>query len=184
MPDIDIDVPDRSQVLELFQHVPAIINEKKGHNTGIYFHNMPKNPLTGKATIDYKEAAEIGYFKIDLLNVSIYKQVKDHDHLDRLINHNPVWEKLQDKEFCNQLFHLRGHHRICQIMKPNSILKLAAVLAIIRPAKRHLIGKSWEKILETIWDEPTDGSYHFKKAHAHSYALAVKIHMGLLTEAS
>jgi hypothetical protein len=67
-------------------------------------------------------------------------------------------------------------------MKPTSILQLAAVLAMIRPAKRHLIGESWTTVMETIWTKPEDGEYYFKKAHAVAYAMAVVVQMNLICE--
>ena len=60
--------------------------------------------------------------------------------------------------------------------------RLAATLAIIRPAKRHLATEQWSHIMEHVWTKPTDGSYYFKKAHAVSYAVAVVVHMNLLCE--
>jgi DNA polymerase III alpha subunit len=57
-------------------------------------------------------------------------------------------------------------------------------LAIIRPAKRHLIGKTWKEVSETIWDKPDDDSYYFKKSHAIAYANLVVINMNLLTQVS
>jgi hypothetical protein len=59
---------------------------------------------------------------------------------------------------------------------------LAATLAIIRPAKRHLAGSSWSLILQEVWTKPTDNSYYFKKAHAVSYATACVVHMNLLCD--
>ena len=44
LPDIDIDFANRSQALGLFKHVPARLKERK-HNTGVYFHRVPSNPL-------------------------------------------------------------------------------------------------------------------------------------------
>ena len=120
--------------------------------------------------------------KIDVLNVSIYKDVKDTAHMDRLVAQEPIWELLAEEEFCDLLFHMRGHHNVCKQMKPTSIEQLAAILALIRPAKRHLIGKSWNTIMRTIWDKPKDDAYYFKKSHAMGYALAVVLHMNLITE--
>jgi hypothetical protein len=67
-------------------------------------------------------------------------------------------------------------------MKPKSILQLAAVLAMIRTAKRHLIGTDWTTVMETIWTKPEDGDYYFKKAHAVAYAMAVTVQMNLICE--
>ena len=68
--DIDIDVANRESVLNLFEHTPASLlknGDYAKHNTGVYFHKMPKNPITGLATIDHKEAEEDGFFKLDIL---------------------------------------------------------------------------------------------------------------------
>jgi hypothetical protein len=59
---------------------------------------------------------------------------------------------------------------------------LAATLAIIRPAKRHLASKSWENIFKEVWIKPTNGDYFFKKAHAYAYAMSVIVHMNLICE--
>ena len=66
-------------------------------------------------------------------------------------------------------------------MKPTSVEQLAMVLALIRPGKRHLVGKSWTLIKRSIWDETDDG-YSFKKAHSVSYALAIVVQMNLMVE--
>jgi hypothetical protein len=67
-------------------------------------------------------------------------------------------------------------------MQPTTIEQLAAVLAVIRPAKRHLVNETWETVLKEVWTKPEDGSYYFKKAHAISYAVAVVVHMNLICE--
>ena len=72
MPDIDLDLPDRKKVLDIMNHIPASIQNKK-HNTGVYFQNIPYDPINEISSIDYREAEKRGYFKIDLLNVNIYK---------------------------------------------------------------------------------------------------------------
>jgi hypothetical protein len=61
----------------------------------------------------------------------------------------------------------------------NSVPRLAMFLAIIRPAKRHLIGLPWAEVAKTVWNKPADGGYFFKKAHAISYAHLVLVHMNL-----
>jgi hypothetical protein len=66
--------------LEGLLHVPASRVEKsdlKKHNVGVYFHDVPVDPLTGLCSVPYREAEERGFFKIDLLNLNIYKQVRD-----------------------------------------------------------------------------------------------------------
>ena len=115
MPDVDIDFFDREKALKLFKHTPAsIIKEDKieKHKTGVYFHNIPKDPITGHASIDYKKAEERGYFKIDCLNVNIYKNIKDEQELVELMIQEPNWEMLKDKKIVDELFHLNGHFSI------------------------------------------------------------------------
>ena len=183
--DIDIDFADRSIILNKIQHIPASIienNQSKKHNTGVYCHAIPVNPLTNTSSIDYKEAEKRGYFKIDFLNVNVYKDVKDEEHLIYLMNTEPLWDLLEQDEFTDLLFHLNGHGHILRTMKPKNVEQLAAVLAIIRPAKRHLLGLSWDKVFEEVWKKPDGNEYFFKKSHAHSYAALVIVHMNLLCE--
>jgi hypothetical protein len=182
MPDIDIDFADRDIVLSMIPHRVAKLDTEKKHNTGIYVTEIPHNPVDNLSTIDYKTAEDRGYFKLDFLNVSIYKDVKNDKHLTELMEREPIWELLQHEEFVDQLFHLNGHTEILKKTCPTSAEQLAAVLAMIRPAKRHLIGESWDTVMKEVWTKPTNDEYYFKKAHAMSYAFAVVVHMNLLCE--
>ena len=182
MPDIDIDFANRNDILEKIDHRVAKLDTGKKHNTGVYVTECPHNPVDNLSTIDYKTAEDRGYFKLDFLNVSIYKDVKDETHLISLMRKEPLWELLEHKDFVDQVFHLSGHDSLLKQLKPTSVDQLAATLAIIRPAKRHLVNEPWTKILKEVWVKPTNGEYFFKKAHAYSYAMAVVVHMNLLCE--
>jgi DNA polymerase III alpha subunit len=185
MPDIDIDFADRTKALEHFKHVGASIKEDstfKKHNTGIYCTSVPYNPFTGLSTIDYKEAEDRGYFKIDFLNVSVYEKVKSREHLKQLMETEPLWDLLEQQDFADLLFHVNGHSGLMKQMKPRSIEELAMCIALIRPAKRHLIGKTWTEIGQTIWTKPENGEYYFKKAHAIAYAHVIVVQMNLICE--
>lgn len=185
MPDIDIDFADRKKVLDVIRHVPAAIKDGdsfKKHNTGVYCHEIPYNQLTDTASFDYKEAESRGYFKLDFLNVGIYKDIKDEEQLNYLLNKEPLWELLEQDDFANLLFHVNGHGAVLRAMKPKSIEQLAAVLAMIRPAKRYLIGKDWNTVMAEIWLKPANDDYYFKKAHAIAYAAAVVVQMNLICE--
>jgi hypothetical protein len=186
LPDVDIDFADREQVLKLLDHVPAMQRLPNGnrqkHKTGVYFHPVPANPFTGWCDIDYQQAEELGFFKVDLLNVSLYQGVKSKEHLDQLANQEPLWDLLQQEDFSNLLFHLNGHGDVLKKTCPTSVEQLAAVLAMIRPAKRYLIGKSWTMILKEVWTKPENGEYYFKKAHAIAYAVAIVAQMNLICE--
>jgi DNA polymerase III alpha subunit len=185
MPDIDIDFADRSKALEHFKHAAAAIDDNgtfKKHNTGIYCTSIPYNPLTRLSTIDYKEAEDRGYFKIDFLNVSVYEKVKDRNHLKNLMETEPLWDLLLQDDFTDLLFHVNGHGNLLKQMKPSSIEELAMCLALIRPAKRHLVGRTWTEIGLEIWEKPTNGEYYFKKAHAVAYAHVIVVQMNLICE--
>jgi DNA polymerase III alpha subunit len=185
MPDIDIDFADRTRALEHFKHVTAAIEDHgtfKKHNTGVYCTSIPYNPLTGLSTIDYKQAEDRGYFKIDFLNVGVYEGVKNKEHLKKLLETEPLWDLLQQDDFSNLLFHVNGHGSILREMQPKTIEQLAAVLAMIRPAKRYLIGQDWNKVLDEVWVKPVGDEYYFKKAHAVAYAAAVVVQMNLICE--
>jgi DNA polymerase III alpha subunit len=185
MPDIDIDFADRTLALDKFKHVVASIEDHgtfKKHNTGVYCTSIPYNPLTGMSTIDYKTAEDRGYFKIDFLNVGIYEGVKDRKHLLKLMETEPIWDLLLEDEFTQNLFHVNGHGSILRQSKPRSIEQLAAVLAMIRPAKRYLIGKEWTTVMTEVWTKPENDDYYFKKAHAIAYAHVVVVQMNLICE--
>ena len=186
MPDVDIDFFDRDKILKLFDHTPAVmikegVHEK--HKTGVYFHQIPTNPISNYSSIDYKKAEERGYFKIDLLNVNIYKDIKSEQELVELMIQEPDWDMLKDPKTVENLFHLNGHYNIVSKLEPKTIEQLAAVLAIIRPAKRGLMYKDWTNIIKEVWTKPTDGSYFFKKSHAVAYAQAIVVQMNLISRA-
>jgi DNA polymerase III alpha subunit len=140
------------------------------------------NPYTSWCSVDYKEADELGFFKVDLLNVSLYQKVQSKEHLDRLANQEPLWDLLQDNDFVNLLFHLNGHGEVLKKTCPTSVEQLAAVLAMIRPAKRYLIGKPWTTITKEVWTKPENDDYFFKKSHATAYAVAIVAQMNLICE--
>ena len=183
--DIDIDFPDRTQILDIIRHIPARLEDGKKHNTGVYCHNIPYNPITDTASIDYKSAEERGYFKIDFLNVGAYNGVKDEGHLVQLLNTEPLWDLLYEKDVCDQLFHINGYHNLLAELKPKSVVELAMVLAMIRPGKKHLIPickeKGFQAVNDKIWTK-TEDAYFFKKAHAVSYASVIVVQLNLLCE--
>ena len=183
--DIDIDFLDREQALALFKHVRAsrIDNNKLvKHNTGVYLHEVPMNAVEGICAVPYEEAEDQRYFKIDFLNVGIYKGVRDETHLIQLMETEPLWDLLQDEDFIQHLFHVNGHGSILRQSKPRSIEQLAAVLAMIRPAKRYLIGKDWTTVMTEVWTKPNNDEYFFKQSHATAYAVAVVVQMNLICE--
>ena len=185
MPDIDIDFLNRSSVLDVIKHIPASLEDGKKHNTGVYCHEIPANPLTGNASIDYKTADARGYFKIDFLNVSAYEGVRSEEHLRELLAAEPLWDLLEDPAVCDQLFHINGYHNLIAKLKPKSIEELSMFLALLRPGKKHLIPvcekEGFQGIENEIWTK-TDDAYFFKKAHAVAYAHVIVVQLNLLCE--
>lgn len=183
--DIDIDLADRDRFLKFVNHTPASI-EKEGkftkHNTGVYFQNIPIFPLEQYSSIDHKQAELDGWFKVDFLNNNVYKDVIDEKHLNDLLSKEPLWDLLEHKEVVEQLYHINNYADIVKSYKPSSVEQLAMILAIIRPAKKHLMGKSFDEIALTVWDKPADGEYYFKKAHAIAFATAIVVQLNLLCE--
>lgn len=185
MPDIDIDFVDREHALALFKHVRASRKDEGKlvkHNTGVYLHEVPVSAIENVCAVPYDQAEDQGYFKIDFLNVGLYKGIQNEDHLIQLMNTEPLWDLLEQTDFVNLLFHVNGHADILKQMKPQSIEQLAAILAMIRPAKRHLVGKSWNEIMNDVWVKPDNEEYYFKKSHATAYAVAVVVQMNLICE--
>jgi hypothetical protein len=186
--DIDIDFADRDAVLKHIQHVSAAINrngEWSKHNTGVYVNPIPADPFDHTANIDYQLAEDMGYIKLDLLNVHVYGQVKDEAHLNQMIAQEPLWQMLEHREFVEQVIHIGNHFDLLKKMPEpvNSIARMAMFIALIRPGKRHLVGKTWREVAEEIWDK-TEDAYSFKKSHSVAYAQLVAVHMNLLTKLS
>jgi DNA polymerase III alpha subunit len=185
MPDIDIDFIDRENALSHFKHIRAR-REDDGkilkHNTGVYMHEVPFDPVNNLCSVEYDKAEDQGLFKLDFLNVSLYQGIRDEKHLIELMEREPLWELLEQEDFTNLLFHVNGHGRILQKLKPASVEQLAAVLAMIRPAKRHLIDQTWPVIMTEVWKKPEGDEYFFKKSHATAYAVAVVVQMNLICE--
>ena len=183
--DVDIDMADRSKFLDHVAHTSASIEnngEFTKHNTGVYFQNIPTFPLQGYSAIDHKQAEQQGWFKVDFLNNNVYAKVKSDKHLQTLVDTEPMWELLEHVEVVEQLYHINNYADLVKQYKPTSIEQLAMILAIIRPAKRHLQGQSFDEIAKTVWQKPDNGEYYFKKAHAIAFAMAIVVQLNLLCE--
>jgi hypothetical protein len=185
MPDIDIDFPDRTLALNKLKHIVARLDDTgKKHNTGVYIQSIPFDPVTNISTLDYKSAEDRGYFKIDFLNVGVYDKVKNKDHLLTLMNAEPLWSLLEQKDFCDLIFHVNGYHDLIARLKPRSIDELAMFIALLRPGKKYLIPvveqQGWNAIKDDIWIKTEE--YYFKHAHAIAYAHVVVVQMNLVCE--
>ena len=151
------------------------------HNSGVYPTDIPYDPVNECAAIDYEEAERLGYFKIDLLNMSVYQLVKSPEHYQELLAEEPNWARLHlDPEWTKQLVHIGNYTDLLATMKPDNIPRMAAFISIIRPGKAHLQTRPWPEVFESVWDGDDSRGFVFKQSHAISYAALVALHMNLL----
>jgi len=181
--DVDIDFADRQQIIDLIQCTPARQNaEGRKHNSGVYVTPIPVDAPNGCASIDYEYAEQRGYFKLDLLNQSVYTLIQDQDHYDTMLAKETDWTRLQNSDFCKQVVHVGNYHDLICAMQPDSIPRMAAFISIIRPGKAHLQRRPWQEVFATVWDGDDTTGFVFKKSHAVSYARLVALHINLLDE--
>ncbi len=184
--DIDIDLADREQLLKLIQATPARQlhqGQVRRHNSGVYVTDIPWDPVNACAAVDYETAEQLGYFKIDLLNMSVYQLIKNPAHYEQVLAQEPSWTRLwTDPEWAKQLAHIGNYTELLKTMRPDSIPRMAAFISIIRPGKAHLQNLPWEQVFATVWDGDSSRGFVFKKSHAISYAALVTLHMNLLNQ--
>lgn len=165
--DIDIDVADRDVILRELPHTCVNLKGKK-HNTSICVHDIPFDPETGLSEPEYK---------IDIINYGVLKKFLSNDQLTKLIELEPDWELLKDREFVEQTTHIHRWYDLIKTKNINSVDRMAMFLGIIRPGKEHLKNSNWDRIEKEVW-LPTE-KYNFKKSHAYGYALTIVALMNL-----
>lgn len=202
IPDVDLDVGDREVAIGLFptrvtaSQLSADKTELVQHNTGLYFQGVPTDPLNGLATYPYDIAEDLGYYKLDLIYYSVYAGVKSEEHLTEMLKYAESdefdWAMFLDGKYYSnedpnlQVTHLARHMDVVEQYPPQSVEDVAALIALIRPRKKYLIGEPWEIIKEKIWlklpeeDSDKPGNYFFKKSHAIAFALVILIHLQIL----
>jgi hypothetical protein len=182
--DIDLDLADRNILLGLIQATPARQmhqGQVRRHNSGVYITDIPYDPINECAAIDYETAEQRGYFKIDLLNMSVYQLIKSPEHYEEMLAKEPNWSRLwTDPAWAKQLVHVGNYTDLLAAMKPDSIPRMAAFIAIIRPGKAHLQNKPWAEVFESVWDGDDSKGFVFKHSHSISYAALVALHMNLI----
>jgi hypothetical protein len=182
--DIDLDLANRDQLLQLIRATPARQlhqDQVRRHNSGVYVTDIPWDPVNACASIDYETAEQLGYFKIDLLNMSVYQLIRDADHYQHMLDQEPSWNRLwTDPDWVSQLVHVGNYAELLKTMRPDSIPRMAAFISIIRPGKAHLQNKPWDRVFESVWDGDMSRGFVFKKSHAISYACLVALHMNLI----
>ena len=154
------------------------------HPCGLYFQNVPTDPLTGLSAIPYETAEQLGCFKIDFLHIHVYDHFNSRDEIIELLKHDPDWELLKIPSVIQQLFQISKHFELLTQVKPRSIIELADFLALIRPQKRYLLKYYLEDRNQTreflYKREPGSEGYAFKKAHAVAYALVIVLQLHLI----
>ena len=186
--DIDLDLADRDQLLTLITTIPARQlhqGQVRRHNSGVYVTDIPYDPVNACAAIDYEQAEQLGYFKIDLLNMSVYQLIKSPEHYQKMLGQEPTWSQLwTNTEWAKQLVHIGNYTELLANMRPDSIPRMAAFISIIRPGKAHLQNKPWAEVFESVWDGNDSRGFVFKHAHAVGYAALVALHMNLLSQSA
>ena len=183
--DIDIDFGNRDDILQHIKHVSArktTMGKPERHNSGVYVQPIPYDPMIDASSLHFKEADDRGYFKIDFLNVSVYQHIRDYDHYQELLEREPPWHRLSEHEFVEQIIHIANYPRQVAACMPDTIPRMAMFIAALRPAKKHLLGKEWKEMAETIWEKTDDEEYAFKQSHSVSYAVLVALHMNIVDE--
>ena len=182
--DIDIDLADRDQLLKLIRATPARQlhqGQVRRHNSGVYVTDIPRDPVNACSAIDYETAEQLGYFKIDLLNMTVYQLIQSPEHYKQVLAQDPPWSRLwTDPEWTTQLVHIGNYTELLKSMRPDSIPRMAAFISIIRPGKAHLQNQPWDQVFESVWDGDSSRGFVFKKSHALGYSKLVTLHMNLI----
>lgn len=177
--DVDIDV--KSHTEKDRYGVRAIIYDSetlavRPHPSGYFVEcAMPVDGMTGNAALDYKDAEERGFIKVDILTNSAYDGFNSKQDVLNALDAEPDWDSLKDPEFVAQLPHIADHFDVVEQVSPQSIDDLADVLALIRPGKMHLLSDYLENkalVRQNLYRRPKTGMF-FKKSHSYSYAAMI-----------
>lgn len=184
--DVDIDTPPEFEPHSLFPNWPraSIIKNEEllPHPCGYYPQNIAVDKLTNLSAIDYETAESLGYFKLDLLHLSVYSHFKDRSEIEQLIEIEPDWTILQSPQHVVKLFQLSKHIELLQKLKPSSIEDVADALALIRPGKIELLPlylNDKSSIRSILYKQDRSG-YSFKRSHAISYSLVIVLQLHLI----
>lgn len=191
--DIDIDVPTKFVPTDLLpESIPASMvrgGKLSQHPCGIYLQTMPT--AVGIAAIPYDIAPTYGFFKIDFLSLSLLDGFSSKSEMRALMRTPVDWTMLQDPAIVSQLFQLHKHYDMLRRVQPSSVLELADCVALIRPAKKHLINaytgltsQQRNVMRKQIYEPDAQGRPQYKKAHAVAYALTITLQMRVLSKYS
>lgn len=186
--DIDIDTPTSFNPLTIFDAVRASMvkdGKLRPHPCGVYFQRIAKDPITQLAAIPHEQAEQLGYFKVDFLHLNILDYFDNKHQIRTLLQKQPNWDLLLDKQIVSKLFQLHNYADILAEIRPRSVIELADTIALIRPAKQYLLAKyintqDRQKLREELYAKPVDGGYYYKKSHAISYASNIILQLHLI----
>lgn len=185
--DIDIDCQSDFDPLTIFPEGTKASMVKNGmlakHPVGVYFQEMPQDPVTDLAAIPYEQAEEAGYFKVDFLHLTILDNFSSKHEIRVLLNKEPDWNLLLNEDVVSKLFHLSKHYAVVKAVKPKSIQDLADCMALIRPGKKLLFDqylKNRDLIRKELYKKSEDDQYSFKRSHAIAYAMNVVLQLHLI----
>jgi DNA polymerase III alpha subunit len=187
--DVDIDFKTNFNPLEYFKEAVRASQVNKGniqpHTAGIYFQSIPKDKISGTAAIPYQEAEKLGYFKFDMLHLSLLDDFESKEEIRQLLKIEPDWSLLEKQEVVEKLFQIHRQFDVVNIIKPKSIEDLCDCVAIYRPGKKHLIkyyNENREFVRNELWKRPDDPEkYYFKRSHALAYAMNIVLQLHLIS---
>lgn len=185
--DVDIDIAQdkRPQLSDFFGDTitfgsQVILDKIQQHNVATYFQQIPKDKITGVSAIPYTETSDYGYFKIDILPVKLLNYFNDKSEIIRILKIQPNWKLLESKAIVEQLFHIHDHFELVNKVKPQSILEMSDVIALIRPEKMKLINKYLKDrvaIRPKLYEKEGNS---MRKSHSIPYAMLVVVNMYLV----
>lgn len=188
--DIDIDLQTKFKPTEYFDNatVASMLSKDElvKHPCGAYFQNIAQDPTTQLAAIPYKEAQQLGYFKIDFLHLSVLDDFTSKEEIRALMKVAPDWDLLLDEEQVSKLFHIKNHFDLINRIRPTNVHELGDAIALIRPGRKHLLDKYMQD-KEFVRDhmlyvKNADDEYSFKRSHSIAYAFNIILQLHLITQ--
>jgi DNA polymerase III alpha subunit len=184
--DIDIDLKTTFDPIKTIPGATRASMVRNGklvsHQCGVYFSNIPKDPITGVAAIPYEDAEAIGYLKIDFLHLHLLDHFESREEIKTLLTMDPNWELLRSPKVVASIFQLGKQWEVVDAVRPRSVSELADTLALTKPAKRFLLElyhRDRAAARRELYKKDDD-SYAYKKAHAYAYALNIVLQLHLI----
>jgi hypothetical protein len=76
----------------------------------VYVTDIPSDAINRCAALDYETAENRGYFKLDFLNMHVYKLVQSPEHYEQMLTTTPPWDRLcKDTAWAKELVHVGNY---------------------------------------------------------------------------